>query len=214
MNPTRLIIAGAGGFGRAIFHCIMQSPKWRSDHRVESIAFIDDNTPSVQPQRQIISTIAEFTPDADDLVLCAIGSPHARRAIVAQLAERGTRFVTFVDDRAYITGPTRIGTGSIVLPGAYVSAEAHVGEHCQVNLSAQVSHDSVVEDYVTVSPGAIVNGSVTLRTGAFIGAGAILIPSVEVGRGSVIGAGAVVTKSVPAMVLAAGNPCVVKRELA
>jgi maltose O-acetyltransferase len=48
---------------------------------------------------------------------------------------------------------------------------------------------------------------------AWIGGGAILLPGVEIGAGTTIGAGSVVTRSVPAHVFAAGNPCRVIRHL-
>jgi acetyltransferase-like isoleucine patch superfamily enzyme len=41
----------------------------------------------------------------------------------------------------------------------------------------------------------------------FIGARCIVLKGVSIGRGSVIGAGSVVTSDIPAMVVAAGNPC-------
>jgi len=47
----------------------------------------------------------------------------------------------------------------------------------------------------------------------FVGANAIILKGVTVGDNAVIGAGSVVVKSVPANVIAAGNPCRVIREL-
>ena len=47
----------------------------------------------------------------------------------------------------------------------------------------------------------------------FIGARAMILKGVTVGQGSVIGAGSVVTRDIPPFVIAAGNPCVVIREL-
>lgn len=47
----------------------------------------------------------------------------------------------------------------------------------------------------------------------WIGGGAIICPGVSIGDNTIIGAGSVVTKSVPANVVAAGNPCRVLREL-
>ena len=47
----------------------------------------------------------------------------------------------------------------------------------------------------------------------WIGGGVSILPGVESGDYTVVGAGSVVTKSLPANVLAAGNPCRVIREL-
>ncbi len=47
----------------------------------------------------------------------------------------------------------------------------------------------------------------------WIGGNAVFMPGVTVGDNTVIGAGSVVTKSVPAGVVAVGNPCRVLREL-
>jgi maltose O-acetyltransferase len=54
---------------------------------------------------------------------------------------------------------------------------------------------------------------VNIGDDVWIGGGAIICPGVTVGPGSTIGAGSVVTRSLPARVFAAGNPCRVIREL-
>ena len=47
----------------------------------------------------------------------------------------------------------------------------------------------------------------------WIGANAVICGGVTIGEGSVIGAGSVVTKDISPMVVAAGNPCRVIREV-
>jgi len=47
----------------------------------------------------------------------------------------------------------------------------------------------------------------------WIGGGVIILPGVTIGENSVIGAGSVVTKSIPANVVAVGNPCRVIRPI-
>lgn len=39
----------------------------------------------------------------------------------------------------------------------------------------------------------------------------IILPGVTIGDNTIIGAGSVVSKSIPSGVMAAGNPCVVKK---
>lgn len=48
---------------------------------------------------------------------------------------------------------------------------------------------------------------VTIGKNVWIGGGSIILPGVTIGDGASIGAGSVVTKSIPANVVAVGNPC-------
>ncbi|MGE5169697.1 MAG: sugar O-acetyltransferase [Rudaea sp.] len=48
---------------------------------------------------------------------------------------------------------------------------------------------------------------VSIGQDVWIGGGSILCPGTDIGPGTVVGAGSVVTRSLPAGVLAAGNPC-------
>lgn len=54
---------------------------------------------------------------------------------------------------------------------------------------------------------------ITIGNNVWIGGSCIICPGVSIGDRSVIGAGSVVTKSIPADVVAAGNPCRVIRSL-
>jgi maltose O-acetyltransferase len=54
---------------------------------------------------------------------------------------------------------------------------------------------------------------VTIGSDVWVGGGAIICPGASIGDRSVIGAGSVVTRTIPADVLAAGNPCRVIRRL-
>lgn len=54
---------------------------------------------------------------------------------------------------------------------------------------------------------------VTIGNDVWIGGGVTILPGVTIGDGAVIAAGSVVTKDVPAMVIAAGNPCRVVRPI-
>lgn len=54
---------------------------------------------------------------------------------------------------------------------------------------------------------------ITVGDNVWIGGNVTILPGVTIGAGTVIGTGSVVTRSLPAGVVAAGNPCRVIREL-
>lgn len=54
---------------------------------------------------------------------------------------------------------------------------------------------------------------VTIGDNVWIGGQVSILPGVTIGNNSVIGAGSVVTKTIPANVLAAGNPCRIIRSI-
>ena len=59
----------------------------------------------------------------------------------------------------------------------------------------------------------ITGAPVTIGNDVWIGAGVTILKGVTIGDGSVIGAHSLVTKDVPPMVVAAGTPCRVLREI-
>jgi acetyltransferase-like isoleucine patch superfamily enzyme len=58
----------------------------------------------------------------------------------------------------------------------------------------------------------LIVGEISIGSGAWVCAGSFLHPGVTIGNGAVVGACSVVTKDIPALLLAAGNPCRVLRE--
>ena len=55
--------------------------------------------------------------------------------------------------------------------------------------------------------------SVIIGNNVWIGGGCIILPGVTIGDNTTIGAGSVVTKSIPANVLAVGNPCRILKQI-
>ena len=54
---------------------------------------------------------------------------------------------------------------------------------------------------------------VIIEENVWLGTNAIVLKGVRIGKNSVIGAGSVVSSDIPSNVIAAGNPCVVKKKL-
>jgi len=90
-----------------------------------------------------------------------------------------------------------------------------------VNIGSRVLFGPAVQVYAATHPlgvearrsGLELGRSIEIGDDVWIGGGSVLCPGCRIGDGSVIGAGSVVTKEIPALVLAAGNPCRVIRAI-
>ncbi|QXE90596.1 acyltransferase [Geomonas subterranea] len=96
--------------------------------------------------------------------------------------------------------------------GAGITIEDDVmmgsGVHLYVN-----NHRFDSPDIPIIDQGHYVSEPVVLKKGCWLGANVIVLPGVTIGENSVVGAGSLVTKSVPAGVLAAGNPARIIRNI-
>ncbi|WP_234917926.1 DapH/DapD/GlmU-related protein [Corynebacterium belfantii] len=59
----------------------------------------------------------------------------------------------------------------------------------------------------------VYRGAITIQDHVWLGGNCTVTAGVTIGHGAVIGAGSVVTRDIPPMVLAAGNPCRVIRDI-
>lgn len=116
-------------------------------------------------------------------------------------------------------------------PGALISIGEHVGisggticAAVEVTIGAETMLGANVTiadtDFHPLSPeqrryshDAAQSARVRIGRNVFIGTNSVILKGVEIGDDSVIGAGSIVTRSLPAGVIAAGNPCRVLREL-
>ena len=123
-----------------------------------------------------------------------------------------------------------IGTDCVIEKGAQIqenvvlAAGSCVGEHCLISAGTVIKGNNMMGPNVRIYTsnhfyddqnhrfdGFGEHKPVIIGEHTWIGYGVIILPGVVIGRNSIIGAGAVVTKNVPSGVLAAGNPCVVKK---
>lgn len=202
----RIVIAGAGGFGRGVYGWLTSSTNHLDSHDVTDVVFIDDGVPSVRPQAPVVGTIRGYIPLPGDEVLCAIANPGVRRTLVQTLRRSGARFHTFVDDRAIIGSRVYIGEGVIICPGVVVSADAALFDHVHINSNCCVGHDSVLGAFTTLSPSVNIMGEVRVGDSAFFGGSATVLPRLAVAARAVVGAGATVIHSIARATTVVGTP--------
>jgi sugar O-acyltransferase (sialic acid O-acetyltransferase NeuD family) len=202
----KLLIVGAGGFGRELYVWASQHPD--CGRAWELGGFLDDNPQALQPFGSFaqVLPLAGHVVDPTNLYLCGLGLPPVKEKLLQPLLAAGANFLTFIHPRALVGDRVKLGRGVILCPGAIASADIILGDFVMLNLHTTVGHDASVGAWSTLSAQCDVTGRVQVAERVFMGSRVSIIPGLSVGSGATLGAGAVVIRDVPAGVTVFGNP--------
>jgi sugar O-acyltransferase (sialic acid O-acetyltransferase NeuD family) len=206
-HMKKLMILGAGGFARRLISLldmqlydeIVLLDNYSKESRVMGYPVIDK-----------LDNYVKYSPDEYDAFV-AVTENRTRADVLFSLRQMKFKIPTIVHPRAYVDKNSKLGEGIFVNAGAIIEAFTELGHGCYIDLGAIVSHDSVLEHCVNLCPNAAIAGGVHLKACSFLGISASVIPHLIIGENTVIAAGAVVTKNIPANVMAAGVPAVIKK---
>lgn len=139
----------------------------------------------------------------------------------AARAEALSALLGSLGDGAMVNPPFRcdygaqitIGTRSVLNFGCVLldCARTVIGAELQIGPSVQLCTATHPIDAATRRAGWESTLPIAIDDGVWLGGGVIVCPGVSIGENSLVGAGSVVTRSLPANVVAAGNPCRVLR---
>lgn len=168
MSLGRLLIVGAGGYGRTVAEAALLCD-WGS------VAFVDDGFPLISSSGHFevvgdSSSIAQVASEFDAAV-CAIGNNQVRKSMVELIEEVGLLLVSIIHPRAYVSADASVGVGTTVMAGAVIGPYARIGKGCILNANATADHDSVMADYAHLGVGVAIAGSASLGEGAWLQAG-------------------------------------------
>lgn len=191
----RLLIVGAGGFGREMLGWVNTIPISKRDWEVAG--FLDANPHALDGfsiEYPILGDPTTYTPSSGDILICAIAKPVDKLRVCRDLVARGAGFLTFIHPMA-IAGPgCVIGEGSVLCPGAVISTNVTLGCFVTLNVYATVGHDAVLGDGCTLNGHSDVTGCCRLGEGVFIGSHASVLPNAVIGDYALIGGGSVVLR--------------------
>jgi len=203
----RLLIVGAGGFGREVLAWASDLPACGQEWQIRG--FLDLNPLALEGypcDLPILGNPANFPPSADDLLVCAIGDPEQRLRLCRQLKERGGQFLTLIHPTAVIGPACRIGEGCVLCPGVVVTTNVTLGDFTILNVGVCVGHDAVVGPGCILNPHSDLGGHSKLGEGVFLGTHADILPSATVGDYATVGAGSVVLRKVEPHTTVVGVP--------
>jgi sugar O-acyltransferase (sialic acid O-acetyltransferase NeuD family) len=205
----RLVIFGAGGFGREVLQLVRDInavvPVWEFEGFLVDSKFAKAG--GFIQGSPILGGLEWLTQNEEVHLVIAVGSPPARREIALRVRTVSRNpFATLIHPRAWVGQHVDIGEGSILCAGALITTDIRINRQVHVNIGATIGHDSILEDFVTLNPSVNISGNVKLEEGVEVGTNSVVIPGCVVGNWSIIGAGSVVTKNLPPNITAVGAP--------
>lgn len=143
----RLVILGAGGFGKVVADVASQL------NRYESVVFLDDGDGA-----DIIGKCSAYAAfiDENTELYPAFGNNTLRLDWIERLLQSGAQVPTLVHPTAYVSPTAEIGIGTVVLPKAVVNSYTAVGQGCIINVGAIIDHNCTVDAGAHICLGAIV----------------------------------------------------------
>ena len=140
----RLVILGAGGYGRTVADIACQLSY--------KIIFLDDNSDTAR------GNCADFVQYVNDNTWFypAFGNNGTRLNLLYRLLAANCQIPTIVHPTAYVSPTAQVESGTVILPHAVVNTNCVVKAGCIVNCGAIVDHGCILEEGVHICLGAIV----------------------------------------------------------
>jgi sugar O-acyltransferase (sialic acid O-acetyltransferase NeuD family) len=202
----RILIVGAGGFGREVLQWTRDT--W-PDHAGRIAGFLSSDEyvlDGFDGCPEIIGHPDAYRPAPGDYLLLAIGLPYVRRQVAESLLARGAEFLTLVHPTAIVAASARIGTGAILCPYSIASDACRVGRFVIMNYHTSLGHDASAGDFAVLSPYATLGGNTHIQEDVFLGLHASIGPGKTVGARSKVSANSCVLANAAADSIIFGVP--------
>ena len=179
MSKERLLLIGAGGFGRMVAEQAMLQ---------YDCAFVDDGRPvDVEicgiPVAGGLADLPELRKEYDLLVV-GIGNNRFRAQVYEKAKVLGFAFPDIVAPSAYISPYAKLGCGCVVLQNTCVQNGTSVGNGVLLNAGTEVHCDAAVGDYALIYTNSVVRTGATVGNFARIGSNCTICNNVTVPDGA------------------------------
>lgn len=160
----KLLIVGAGGFGRVTL-----------EHAIKDFdrSFVDDGKSIGEEINGVkvvggLKDLPSFFTEYKNIVL-SIGNSKIREKIYKLAKEIGHSFPCIVDKSAYISPHAAVGEGCVILNNVVIQNGSKVGNATILNPGVEVHHDSSVGSFCCIYTNSVVRTYAKVGDGVKIG---------------------------------------------
>lgn len=206
----KIVIVGAGGFGREVKIIIDAINEIKKEYNL--LGFYDDNENKNKiingiPVLGTVNDLKKYKGDEINVVI-SIGNPVFKRKIINELIENDNlSYPSIIHPKASVScDDVVLGKGNIICEGVIITCNIEIDDFVILNLNCTVGHDTRIMSFSSFMPAVNISGEVLINENVYVGTGAKIINQLSIGENTVIGAGAVVSKTIPANCTAVGVP--------
>lgn len=207
----KIVIIGAGGFGREVKTIIDTINDKQSNNVYQFIGFFDDGFEKGKMINgfPVLGGIGDLNDFSEPLnVVVAIGDPLVKRKIIKNIKNNSKlSYPNIIHPSVLISkDDVKVGEGNIICGGTIITCNIEIKDFVILNLMCTVGHDTKINSYSSFMPSVNISGEVIIEEAVYVGTGAKIINQLTIGQNTVVGAGAVVAKSLPENCTAVGIP--------
>lgn len=190
MAKIRLLVVGAGGYGRTVAEAAELSGVF------EIVGFLDDSWPTNgtvigYPVLGQVSSAVNHRPVCDQAIV-AIGNNNLRETLIQQLVAARIEIASVIHPKAFVSPRAQVAVGATIMAGAVVGTKASIGMGAIVNCGAVVDHQAKVMDYghcglnVCMAGGSVLGRSSWMKAGSSLGHGVVIPDGVTLQPGQAV----------------------------
>lgn len=196
-----LIIIGVGGLAREVYDLLPDSIGYEEKWRLKG--FLDGDVHLEEAAYQLLyapllGAAATYEIEPDDVFLCAVADPKAKRRLTECMESRGGAFINLIHRTAAISKSAQLGRGIIFYGHTGISCNTRIGDHVMIGAYSGIGHDAKIGAYTSVMSYVNITGGAIVEEATYWGSGSRALPNSRIEKGCVVGAGSVVLKRVKA----------------
>lgn len=202
----RIVIIGAGGFGREVAWLIEDINKKKKEFEI--LGFLDD---SIEKKDEIINGYRvlgglEEIELKDVYFTCAIGNSKIKSNVVKKAIERKLKPINLIHPSVKTGKYNKFGEGLIICAGTIITVNTNIEDYVTINLNCTIGHDTKIGMFTTMYPGVNLSGECVIEKGVELGTNSTIIQGKKIGKNTIVGAGSVVVRDLIENCIFAGVP--------